>query len=540
MRKPTLAQTYAVTFVAFFCAVLVSPGLLMGRNDPWDSIKEGREPAEFPQLYGGDGALNPVSKEVFEEGFNDHLGLRDDYIRLRANVYVGLLRKSTSEAVYLGKGGWYFFAQENNIETATGEYPLGEAELEAIARNQQAIHDWYSSQGIDYVLVLTPSKATVYPEFLYGDYTVGQSPIDTVEQYLQEHTDVTVVNTKPAILAAKMAGQQVYWKGDTHWTSNGSYAAYEVLVKAMNEAGVLVDEPPSPAVPVFGEGAVEPGDLKRMLGDQYLFGSSAERIDGLSISQTSRRLPGDSPLVAESSEMVEGLLGSFVGLLAAYDNPAKAGTLLVYGDSFWRPERKLPVFLAEHYGRLVYAGKIPRIILELDELVAPDTVVLSSTERFLVPRLTEPQDIPLVVADPTFLDLPVRRTVSGEGPYAGGLVVDMLDGEESAGDTLRIDGEDVSYHTISGWAVDSGAGLPLERLYLKTGGVFIECKYGSSRPDVAEHFGNDAISNVGYSAIIPSELLDGVDSISFIAVGADGTYRLPERSFTTRQSAKAR
>jgi hypothetical protein len=532
MRKPTLQHIQAAAFIVFFCAVLVLPGLLVGKDNSWSTQDEGRNPAEFPSLRTEEGALNPNLKEGFETWFNDHLGLRSDYIKLKANVYVGLLGESTSEKVYLGKDGWYFYTANDDIKLVTGEYPLGEAELRAIATNQQAVHDWYQSQGIDYVLMLTPSKTTVYPEYLYGNYEVERSPIDVVTDYLEEHTDVTVVNTKPAVLAAKKEGKQVYWKDDTHWNSNGSYVAYEALIEAMNREGILADEPP---VPSFLQSRSYPGNLKRMLGDQYLLGSQAETIDELSIEQTSASLPNDDALLKEATNIIDGRLGN-LEVLAVYDNPTKDNTLLLYSDSFCRPAFKFPVFMAEHYGRFMYAGLQPRIVLELDEFIAPDVVIMSYTECYLATRLVDPPNIPLMVDNPSFLDLPIKQMVPSEDLYLGGLVFDRLDNKRLTDGIPPINNEGISYHIIDGWALDANTGLPLKALYLKIGDAYLQCNYGRSRADVAEHFNNDALKNVGYRAIIPSELLKDGDGISFIAIGTDGTYRLPEYVFAPAQS----
>jgi hypothetical protein len=538
MRKLTLHHIQAAAFIVFFCAVLILPGLLTGNSDTWNSGDEGRNAAEFPKLHVGEGSLNPELKDDFEAWFNDHLGLRSAYVRLKTNVYVGLLGKSTSEKVYLGKDGWYFYTPGDNIELATGEYPLEEAELKAIARNQQEVHNWYARQGIDYVLLLTPSKTTVYSEYLYGDYTVGQSPIDIVEQYLKTHTDVIVVNTKPEILAAKESGRQVYWKDDNHWNSNGSYAAYKALLGTMDREGILVDEYP---VSSFAEDEIYAGDLKRMLGDQYLFGGKGEKVSGLSIEQRSTLVSHDDSFLKEASEVFE--TDNATKHITIYDNSAQTGTLLLYGDSFFLPHRKFPVFMAEHYRRLVYAGVthgtlIPKVEPSLDELVSPEVVVFSCTERYLVPRLTTPQDIPLIVDDPTFLNLPIKSTIPDKDLYQGGLIFDRLNGEKLPADIPPLIAEEASYHTIRGWAVDVETGLPLRALYLKVGDIYLQCSYGRSRPDVAEHFSNEALKDVGYQVTIPFEFLKDGDIISFIAVSADGTHRLPERVFTTVQVAE--
>jgi hypothetical protein len=524
MRKPSKQESAGAAFIAFFCVVLALPGLLIGEGDHWDSLFERRNPAEFPQFHTDAGDLNPALQKDFEAWLNDHIGLRSEYIRLKANVYTGFLQKTSSDIVYIGREGWYFFSSDHNIELATGEYPLDEADLSAIARNQQAISDWYAAQGIDYVLLLTQSKTTVYPEYLYGDYTVGKSPVDIVEQYLKEHTDVVVVNTKPALLDAKESGEQVYWKADSHWTSSGSYAAYKALLETLNHNNILVNEFP---VSAFTEDEVFVGEMKRMLGDQSLFGSDAEVVSGLSIEQQSQALPGNDAFLIEISEMLT--IGESWKGVATYNNPAKSGTLLLYGDSLFQPLHRFPVFMAEHYGNLVYAGIFPQINLELDERVEPDTVVFTCTERLLIPRLTDPQNVPRMVDNFSFLDFP--ETHRQQAQMLG--MFESLDGNKFTDDISLMTVEGISYRTIGGWAFDDGAALPLSALYCKVGDTFIQCNYGYNRPDVADYYDNDALENVGYQVAIPSELLQEGETISFIAISADGSYRLPEQFFAT-------
>ena len=232
-----------VLYAIFFVFMLALPIATMNRTPGKISETENRYLATFPAIIDAEGHLADV-RSGFETWLNDNLGFRSQLVRLATNIKLKLLHQSTGDRVEIGRDGWYFYTPEHNIQLATGEFTLTDVILEDIAAKQQQISDWYASQGIKYLLVLTPSKASVYPEYIAsGDYGVRETPIDQLETYLNEHTTVNVVNCKNELLEHKDEGK-LFLKTDTHYTQLGSYYTYRAISQKLEEMGETVQDFP--------------------------------------------------------------------------------------------------------------------------------------------------------------------------------------------------------------------------------------------------------------------------------------------------------
>lgn len=77
--------------------------------------------------------------------------------------------------------------------------------------------------------------------------------------------------------------------------------------------------------------------------------------------------------------------------------------------------------------------------------------------------------------------------------------------------------------SISGWACDFENKEPLSALYVCIGDHVVSCNYGVDRKDVAEYYSSDRLRYVGFSVLIPHELLedDGNTELKFLMVSSD-------------------
>jgi hypothetical protein len=108
---------------------------------------------------------------------------------------------------------------------------FSENELEDFATSILAIKHWLSNRGIEYIYVIAPNKHTIYFEKLpkYISKQNEKSSTDQLVLYLQEHTDVIVIDLRQVLLAEK-SNHQVYFTGDTHWNHYGANVAqFEIL-----------------------------------------------------------------------------------------------------------------------------------------------------------------------------------------------------------------------------------------------------------------------------------------------------------------------
>ena len=502
-----------------FLLILFAPIFTLNRIKGAISENENRKLAEFPQIFDESGALSEGLKSGFETWLNDNIGFRDLFLDIAAQIKVHGFHISTSDKVHIGKDGWYFYTLDNNLEIASGEYPLTEDTLKDIAEKQQAISDYYQTQGTEYILVLTPSKASVYPEYIGGaDYQVGASPCDIVEDYLREHTDVQVINVKPANVAGKKDGQQ-FLKTDTHWSELGSYTAYREILTQLNDLEILNNEP----IQVKFEKANVRGEFSAMLGSKTVL--PMETTMSAEWDMQSEFID-EGPWFEEIDQLCKNNSDSKNYDTIILENRSIAqGTLLIYGDSQWGIGRNIPQLLAEGFRNVISIRmRSPNIVM--DQTVKPDVVFFGCSERFINSILTRDLNIPNVVV--RLPNLPERPAQTADYWIARqGLCIDSYNGTRIGGDATGFQIDRSSQQiSLVGWAADFAALQPLSALYLQVGDQIVKCNYGIERTSVSDHFQNIDLKDTGFSVTFPASYLkDGqVEEIRFIQIGADGTY----------------
>ena len=446
-------KIFSLLYLLGFLLLITIPIFTINRINGKLSATENRYLTKFPEVFDQEGKLVNDLKEGFESWLTDNIGLRSHFVSLAANIKVKAFRQSTSNKVAIGQDGWYFYTLDNNLEIASGEYPLTEEMLAEIADKQQAISNYYKKTGVKYILALTPSKASIYPEYIGGaNYTIGSSPCDIVEDYLSEHTDVCVVNLKAANIAAKGESQQ-FLKTDTHWTQQGSYAAYRMLVEKLNEYDMLQEDPIEVQ---FSEDTVR-GEFSAMLG-----ASDILPLETVPIAQWEKH----------SGQVKDGEWFDSIDQLCKQSAEAKAyativlenshvqqdNTMLIYGDSQWSAVRNVPYLLAEHFGNVV-SIRMRAPSIEMDQTVKPDVVVFGCSERLIDSVLLRSLTIPnLVDRIPEISERPVQMADYSIG--TNGICIDKYNGTniKNAG-KITLDTES-SVVTLVGWAADFNALKP--------------------------------------------------------------------------------
>ncbi len=142
-----------------------------------------------------------------ENWIDDNVGFRTQMKKIQADIDVSIFHISPSSLVHIGNDGWYYFTGDNNLEIAMGTYPLTPDLLERIKVNQERIQQALKKKGIEYVIVLTPSKASVYPEYIgYRNLVVRETVIDIVSDYLRRNTTIPIIKYKTRFTSSEKIG----------------------------------------------------------------------------------------------------------------------------------------------------------------------------------------------------------------------------------------------------------------------------------------------------------------------------------------------
>lgn len=138
-----------------------------------------------------------------------------------------------STQVLLGKEDWLFYKTTEDgdpISDYQGINHYDEATMQAVADKLTNERNQFANYGIDFYILSIPNKSSVYPEYMPDtiERKDTTSRTDLLMKYLEENTDLNVVDAKPILEKAKKK-KQVYYKSDTHFNQIGAFVTAQTL-----------------------------------------------------------------------------------------------------------------------------------------------------------------------------------------------------------------------------------------------------------------------------------------------------------------------
>jgi alginate O-acetyltransferase complex protein AlgJ len=343
--------------IALFVATITIPALatIAGIDRP-DAVNENRTLVPLPGLRLDLASLRTFP-DSFTKYFEDNFSFRTRLVKWQAALRFRGLRVSPSPTVIAGRDGWLFYADDGAVQDFVDATPFTDEQLENWRQTLEHTRDWLARRGIRYLFVIAPDKHVVYPELMPA--TVHRlhdgSRTDQLVRYMNAHSDVDVVDLRPALLRERHR-DRLYHRTDTHWNDLGAWIGYEQILERLDMPGVA----PVPRSGFAEHDVVSAGmDLAGMIG---LKDELTE--DDLQLLPHQRR----RAQVVEPAVPSAHLMDARVVTL----HPDRARPRLVmFRDSF---ASALIPFLSEHFSRAVYLWQYnfdPAIV----EAEYPDVVI---------------------------------------------------------------------------------------------------------------------------------------------------------------------
>jgi len=360
-----------------FVALLSTPValLLLGYSDFSPEV-ENRMPEPFPAVKWGGMHDYP---RAFEAYFSDAFGLRSTMIALNSKFQSRILGGTIAPDVLIGREGWLFYKGEHfrgipqcNLQVYFGTYPLDNEFLKKAAHVQNRLHAYFAERGIQYALVLVPSKISIYPEYMKGGKDAPkESAIDVVAAYLTTHAQAPVINLRPDLLRRKQK-TQAYHKTDTHWNDESMLFACRKIAEKTGISSSAHD----PWSMILQEPQPYTGDLAKMLG-----GNAAdweEERNRVSLRNPGATVTSDGPVMDQLRQSVWLKDAQYY----VYENPEGNGSrLLCFGDSFFlRDDFHLYFSEAFSFSAFLWSDHLAS---EFVEAVQPNLVIWEVSERRL-------------------------------------------------------------------------------------------------------------------------------------------------------------
>lgn len=387
LSKP---NSYKRLLVFPFLGILFLPGLLslLPLDTASRFIDENRRLTSFPEIEWSQKTIVQFPRS-FEQYYNDHFQLRD-YLILGYNwLKIRIWKRSSNKKVLIGADGWLFLSGDRVLEDFVSVKQFSVDQLEARKKVLEAKRNWLAKRGIRYLFVIPPNKQSIYSEFMPKAYQrlKGESRLDQFISYMQEQSDVDILDLRKTMRAAK-GDHQVYFRLDSHWNELGGLVASREIFRAVDR---IFHRVPSHQPKSLFDFTIRPlqrkkqGDLSRLMGYPAEVSDESYVIEpNFKMVSIMEKMPGFLSRTWKDYPAPFSLTGNDTGL-----------TCVVFHDSF---AMYLAPFFPEHFQRSVFVwqrcpkGELFKAVAEAEQ---PDIVIEEVVERFLYYYETDKEFLPL-------------------------------------------------------------------------------------------------------------------------------------------------
>jgi SGNH hydrolase-like domain, acetyltransferase AlgX len=233
-------QLSAVLFVG----ALLLPLFQMGSRLPIDYPLMGVETTSVPPTVSPRAWWDGTLQSEFETWLNQRIGFRGLLVRTANQINYTLFRELPQRSgtqVLLGQDG--FLYEKVYIDSYNQEGVRPEDELRHVSMSTRRLQDRLAQDGIAFLLVIAPSKAEIYPEFLPDSADVEGRPgrrtnYENMIGILNED-GVNLVDAHDLFLQWKEepGTPLLYTKGGTHWNQ---YGAARIISRMTEKLKVLM------------------------------------------------------------------------------------------------------------------------------------------------------------------------------------------------------------------------------------------------------------------------------------------------------------
>ncbi len=175
----------------------------------------------------------------FEKWFAQNIGLRGWMVKTNNQLYYSLFRAASPEldVIIVKKDEFLVKRQIEDYLTIKPAKSVGELEAKII--KMKKVQNILKEKGMAFLLLLTPNKTSVYPEYIPGFYnSENRRTLNNYEKIipLLEKHQVDFIDGKNVLLDVKNeAGKPVFGKGGAHWNGFGVFCVAKKIIDKLEK-----------------------------------------------------------------------------------------------------------------------------------------------------------------------------------------------------------------------------------------------------------------------------------------------------------------
>ncbi len=223
-----------VTYAACFAGLLAVPLLSMPFVDP--SVPGAKEKADFP-AFSVRGFLDGSFQAGVERAYDRRYGFRRQIVRTANQVDFSVFREipwKSGHRIVLGREHTLY--QSEYLEALMGRDSVPPGRLEQFARDLRRLQDALEARGKAFLFLITPSKASIDPEFLPElPGPLWPRNYEALLPLLSTHGVRTLDGHAIAVAMKTRKGGTLFPRGGTHWGQELALETVRQLLARLEE-----------------------------------------------------------------------------------------------------------------------------------------------------------------------------------------------------------------------------------------------------------------------------------------------------------------
>lgn len=194
------------------------------------------EMADKPE-FSTESWFNGDYQKQLDKYINDEVGFRPLFIRTHNQIYYSIFSTSASESITLGKEGYIY--ETSYINSYIGLDYVGDKEHKIKFDKLKKLQDTLQSLNKELIIILAPSKASFYPEYIPDRFFIKQRKRTNYEEVTKQlsKANVPYIDFSKWFRTMKETSRYTLMnKNGIHWTRYGEVLAMDSLIKFVSKS----------------------------------------------------------------------------------------------------------------------------------------------------------------------------------------------------------------------------------------------------------------------------------------------------------------
>ena len=207
-----------------------------------DMILSGVEKKTEPRISSWKDLIDGTFQRDVETWLKQHIGFRGTFVKTDNQITYSIFNEfSRTHPKQLILGDKKYLYEAFYVDVYNGLYRTQEHVLEQYAASIGRLQNLLAERGIAFILLISPSKATIYPEFIPKRF-LRNIPRPVRDDYtvmipLLKNHGVRCLDTRALFLELKARGvPELFPTSGTHWSLYSASLVAELLLKQVEDA----------------------------------------------------------------------------------------------------------------------------------------------------------------------------------------------------------------------------------------------------------------------------------------------------------------